>query len=288
MRRTAALLLLVAATSAQAGRPCEEKQQTTRQIELGLNLAQATARQLDASGAQVAILARAGQDLSKYGLQWSHLGFVYKDASQQPAAWRVVHKLNHCGTDHAALYRQGLGEFFLDRPYRYDAAFVVLKPELQQALLPMLADNARVARLNERRYSMVAYPFATTYQQSNQWVLETLAAAAVPGVSRSDGPLPSSLTPSGGGAGDSLTLGAVKERRQEAQAWLKAQGYQPTDLRLSALERLGGRLTQANIAFDDHPTARRMTRHIDTVTVDSMFAWLPRAGLSQTPQPVRQ
>jgi len=260
LRLLLAILSLAVATAAHAGRPCEEKPQTTRQIELGLNLAQATARQLDATGAQVLILARAGQDLSKYGLQWSHLGFVYKDTSQQPAVWRVMHKLNHCGTDHAALYRQGLGEFFLDRPHRYDAAFVVLKPELQQALLPILTDNAHVARLNERRYSMVAYAFGTTYQQSNQWVLETLALAAEPGVSS----------------------------RRDAQAWLQRMGYTPTDLHLSTLTRLGGRMTQANIAFDDHPSARRFTSHIDTVTVDSMFAWLPRANLSDSPQLVRQ
>jgi hypothetical protein len=254
----AALLLVAAALPAHAGRPCEEKPQTTRQVEQGLALAQATAKQLDDSGARVVLLARAGQDLTKYGLQWSHLGFAYKD--EQAGAWRVAHKLNHCGTDHAALYRQGLGEFFLDRPHRYDAAFVVLKPELQQALLPVLADNARVARFNERRYSMVAYAFGTTYQQSNQWVLETLAGAAAPGVNN----------------------------RRDAQAWLKAQGYQPTDLHLSTLTRLGGRLTQANIAFDDHPSARRFSSHIDTVTVDSMFAWLPRANLSEPPQLVKQ
>jgi hypothetical protein len=261
MRIFVVTLLLAAATAAaHAGRPCEERPPKARQIEQGLNLAQATARQLDATGAQVAILARAGQDLSKYGLQWSHLGFVYKDASQQPAVWRVMHKLNHCGTEHAALYRQGLGEFFLDNPHRYEAAFVVLKPELQQALLPVLTDNARIARFNERRYSMVAYAFGTTYQQSNQWVLETLAGAAAPNVGN----------------------------RRAAQDWLRVQGYQPTDLHLSALTRLGGRLTQANIAFDDHPTARRMTRHIDTVTVDSMFTWLPRAGLSDSPQQVQK
>lgn len=258
MKAILAALLLAMAATAQAGRPCEEKPQTTRQVEQGLALAQATAKQLDASGAQVAVLARAGQDLSKYGLQWSHLGFVYKDP--QAGAWRVAHKLNHCGSDHAALYRQGLGEFFLDNPHRYDAAFVVLKPELQQALLPVLSDNARVARFNERRYSMVAYAFGTTYQQSNQWVLETLAGAAAPNVND----------------------------RRSAQAWLKAQGYQPTDLRLSTLTRLGGRLTQANIAFDDHPSARRFSSHIDTVTVDSMFAWLPRANLSEPPQRVKQ
>ncbi|WP_457418176.1 DUF2145 domain-containing protein [Roseateles sp. P5_E7] len=258
--RLIAALLLAAAASAHAGRPCEEKQPTTRQIEQGLNLAQATARQLDASGAQVVVLARAGQDLSKYGLKWSHLGFVYKDTSQEPAVWRVMHKLNNCGTDHAALYRQGLGEFFLDNPYRYDAAFAVLKPELQQALLPVLTDNARVARFNERRYSMVAYAFGTTYQQSNQWVLETLVGAAAPGI----------------------------DNRRDAQAWLKAQGYQPTDLHLSTLTRLGGRLTRANIAFDDHPSARRFSSHIDTVTVDSMFAWLTRVNLSESPQQVQK
>ncbi len=260
MKPVLAAAALAVATTAHAGRPCDEKQPTTRQIEQGLNLAQATARQLDASGAQVVLLARAGQDLSKYGLQWSHLGFVYRDASQQPAVWRVVHKLNHCGTDHAAVYRQGLGEFFLDDPYRYEAAFVVLKPELQQALLPVLTDNGRVVRFNERRYSMVAYAYGSKYQQSNQWVLETLAGAAAPGV----------------------------VSRRAAQDWLQAQGYQPTDLHLSTLTRLGGRLTRANIAFDDHPSARRFTSHIDTVTVDSMFAWTQRTGLSQSPQLIKQ
>lgn len=260
MRAALAVAALAVATAAHAGRPCEEKQPTVRQIEQGLNLAQATARQLDASGAQVVLLARAGQDLSRYGLQWSHLGFVYKDGSQQPAVWRVVHKLNQCGTDHAAIYRQGLGEFFLDAPYRYEAAFVVLKPELQQSLLPVLTDNTRVLRFNERRYSMVAYAFGTTYQQSNQWVLETLAGAAAPGV----------------------------VSRRAAQDWLQSQGYQPTDLHLSTLTRLGGRLTRANIAFDDHPSARRFTSHIDTVTVDSMFAWTQRTGLSDSPQLVKQ
>lgn len=259
MKRIVAIAALAVATAAQAGRPCEDRPPTARQIEQGLNLAQATARQLDASGAQVAILARAGQDLSKYGLRWSHLGFVYRDASQQPAVWRVMHKLNHCGSDHAALYRQGLGEFFLDNPHRYDAAFVVLKPELQQALLPVLADNGRVARFNERRYSMVAYAFGTQYQQSNQWVLETLAGAAAPAVGS----------------------------RRDAQDWLQRQGYRPTDLRLSTMTRLGGRLTQANIAFDDHPGARRFAGHIDTVTVDSMLDWLPRANLSEPVQLVK-
>jgi hypothetical protein len=251
----AAALALALAGPAHAGRPCEGQAATVRQVEQGLRLAEATMRALDASGAEVVLLARAGQDLSKYGLRWSHLGFAYR----QDGTWRVMHKLNDCGTDRAAVYRQGLGEFFLDNPFRYEAAFVTLKPELQQALLPVLADNARVARLNEPRYSMVAYAFGTKYQQSNQWALETLAGVAGPAINS----------------------------RGDAQAWLQGQGYEPTDLHLSTLTRLGGRITRANIAFDDHPSARRFSSHIDTVTVDSMFAWLQRRGLSSSPQNVQ-
>jgi len=256
-----ALLLCATLNAAIAGRPCEDAAQTTAQVERGMNLAQATAVQLDATGATVLILARAGQDLSKYGLNWSHLGFVYRDDSEGQPVWRVLHKLNVCGTARGDLFRQGLGEFFLDRPQRYDATFVVLKPALQAALLPLLRDNVRSRALHEPQYNMLAYPWATTYQQSNQWVLETLASASA------DPPL---------------------TRRAEAQAWLKARGYLPGDIRLSTAERLGARLTRANIAFDDHPMGQRLAGHIETTTVDSVLAWLPRAGLSEDAVIVRQ
>ena len=39
--------------------------------------------------------------------------------------------------------------------------------------------------------------------------------------------------------------------RPRAQAWLQLHGYQPTTLHISAFKRLGGRMTAANIAFDD-------------------------------------
>lgn len=48
---------------------------------------------------------------------------------------------------------------------------------------------------------------------------------------------------------------------------------------LAALSRLGGRLTAANVAFDDHLNDKRFSDRIETVTVDSVFAWLQRAGL---------
>jgi hypothetical protein len=257
----AAVAMALATGAAFAGRACDEQPLSARQVEQGMNLAQATARALEASGAQVVMLARAGQDLSSYGLRWSHLGFAYRESgsSAELPRWRVVHKLNHCGTPRADLFRQGLGEFFLDRPHRYEAAFVRLNPELQQALLPLLKDAAKPAAMHEPRYSMVAYAWGTRYQQSNQWALETLALAAEP---------------------------AHVRNRSSAQAWLKLRGYQPSDLRLSTATRLGARLTRANIAFDDHPSAQRFAGHIETASVDSIFAWLQRAGLGEKPQAV--
>jgi hypothetical protein len=257
------VLALAAATLAapvQAGRSCEARKPSTQSITQGLTLAQNTAQVLDASGADVVVLARAGQDLRKYGLQYSHLGFAYRELLPGGGyAWRVVHKLNHCGSADSAIYRQGLGEFFLDDPWRYEAGWVALRPDVQARLLPMLRDNHLVASHHERHYSMVSYVWGNKYQQSNQWALETLAAAMEPRA----------------------------RSRHEAQGWLRFNSYRPTTLRLGALTRLGARATSANIAFDDHPPSRRFSDQIDTVTVDSVFDWLQRSGLGGAPQRVR-
>ncbi len=259
-----AALLALAGAAAQAGRPCESQPLDARAVEQGMRLALATAQALEASGAQVVVLARAGQDLSKYDLRWSHLGWAYRETERvpgaaadapAPAVWRVLHKLNHCATAQAHLYRQGLGEFFLDRPFRHEAAFVIPNADIQQRLLPLLRDNAQAARLHTPRYNMVAYPWAELYQQSNQWAIETLALAVEPSANT----------------------------RRQAQAWLQSKGYEPTTLRLGPLTRLGARATAANVAFDDHPNDKRFADRIETVTVDSVFAWLQRAGLGAAP-----
>ena len=239
---------------AQAGRSCEAHQLTTRALDSGLAMAEKTRQALEASGERVVLLARAGQDLSKYKLRFSHFGFAYREPDGVGGArWRVVHKLNGCGSAEADIWRQGLGEFFLDDPWKYEAAWVALQPELQERLLPLLLDDVRVLLMQHRAYNMLAYPWSLRYQQSNQWALETLAAAIEPGVTS----------------------------REKAQAWLQFKGYQPTTLTIGALTRLGARATAANVAFDDHPNEKRFSDRIETVTVDSVFAWLQRSGLGK-------
>ena len=250
-----ALVLATSVTLAHAGRSCEPQPPEARNVARAMVLAEHTARMLDASGAQVAVLARAGQDLSAYGLRYSHLGLAYRDGDR----WRVAHKLNQCGSATAALYRQGLGEFFLDDLHDYQAGVVILRPDVQAALWPALQDNQRLAQLHTPRYNMVAYPWAQRYQQSNQWAIETLAMA----------------------------VDANATTRARAQAWLQLQGYQPSTLHISAFKRLGARVTAANVAFDDHPNDKRFSDRIETVTVDSVFAWLNRSGLGGPVQVVR-
>lgn len=251
--------MLVVAT-AHAGRSCEEKKPTVQTIERGLTLAEQTMRALDASGHRVVILARAGQDLSRYHLRYSHLGIAYK----QPTAdgghvWRVLHKLNQCGTGVAAIYRQGLGEFFLDDLWRFEAAYAAPGAAAQEKILALLQDDWSATSLHHRPYSIVSYAWGDKYQQSNQWAIETMAQALQPSI----------------------------HSRTQAQEWLSGNGYRPTTLKLGPLTRLGGRMTAANVAFDDHPPEKRFSDRIETVTVDSVFTWLTQSGLAEKPVSIR-
>lgn len=257
LMRLACMVLLAASLAtvpaAQAGRSCEAHPPTTPSIENSLRLAEKTLASLNASGDKVVLLARAGQDLRKYGLRYSHLGLAWQvPEGQGGSTWQVLHKLNECGTGAASLYRQGLGEFFLDDPWRFEAAWLAPTPQVQSQLLALLQDTGRSIKLHHKPYSLVSYAWGRKYQQSNQWVIETLAAAVEPGVTS----------------------------REKAQALLQFRDYQPTPLTLGPLTRMAARATAANVAFDDHPNDKRFSDRIETVTADSVFDWLPRAQLS--------
>lgn len=189
---------------------------TPETLAKGLAIAQRTAQALEAeyrrNGSQLALLARVGQDLSKYQLHYSHFGWAYRTSG---GLWRVAHKLNECGTAQAHVYRQGLAEFFLDDMWRYEAGVQFPRPEcVQQALRALITAPDQVLRLQQESYSMVSYAWGQRYQQSNQWALETLAAAMEP---------------------------ATIQRRDRARgwAWAEVQGYEPGVLTICALELCG-------------------------------------------------
>jgi hypothetical protein len=254
MRHFIALLLLACSlNTAYAGRPCEVKKTSATAFVTAIKLAENTRAALDKSGAQVALIGRVGQDLSRYGLRYSHIAYVWRDHPK--GRWLVVHELNRCGTAQSALYDEGLANFFMDDLFAYEALIVIPNPQSQARIAAMLA-TAMPNQLHSHRYNMLAYPFSTAYQNSNQWVLETYAA--------------------------SNHQQLIHDRRG-AQAWLKMAGYYPTTVHVPASTRLGARLFSANIAFDDHPFGRRAAGQIDTVTVESVsrFVMLREPGARQ-------
>ena len=247
------LAIALAGNPAVAGQGCVNQPLTVVETERALAIARQTESALDASPAKVVLLARSGQDLTQYGLRYSHLGIAIRDPLTEHG-WRVVHKLNECGTDQSHVFTQGLADFFMDHLFKYEASYALLNDDLQDHLMTLLKqDKTRLLSMHEPRYNMLAYPWSTRYQQSNQWVTETLALAMDPSRIRN---------------------------REQAQAWLKYQDYQPTVLTIRPFTRLGARATRANIAFDDHPNDKRFSDHIETTTVDSIFAWLERSKLA--------
>lgn len=246
----AAAVLACGAAHALAGRSCEEKAapvtQTATAFDAALNLTKA----LDASGQKLAIVARRGQNLEKYGLTFSHAGFMVKTGDE----WVVYHDLNLCGTAKAQLFTQGLAEFFAEALVSQETAMVVPEPWLQDRLIELLTSKDEPFRMHESAYSAVAYPFSTKYQNSNGWLLETYARAA------SDLMLPS---------------------RDEAQAWLKVAGYKPSVIDLGPLTRLGGRMFKANVFFDDHPSDLRWSDKITVNTGDAVLRFVAKRGMVQ-------
>lgn len=247
-----AALLAFHAPGARAGQTCTEKELPPADVRAGLTLALDLAHELDGDGAQVAIVARVGQDLSRYGLRYSHLGIARRDPAS--GTWMMVEELNRCGTAHSTLYADGFGNFFLDDMFAYEAKVVIPSAAVQRQLDAALASGTAM-RLHEPRYNEIAYPWRTRYQNCNQWVLETLAAALDPQAVAS---------------------------RATAQAWLRAAGYRPSTLHVAPFEQLGAQLFATNIAFDDHPQDRVLAGDIDVVTAESVIDFVTRIDAGAT------
>ncbi len=243
------LWLILVIHDVKAGQTCEAHSPNAEELRNGLALAAKVQTAIDATDADVLLIARVGQDLSKYNLKHSHIAFLLRDraAAKASGTWGVFHMLNHCGKPTSGLFNEGLGMFFMDTPFRYEALVITPSRDLQSRLKVILASD-RPAKFKAERYNMLAYPFNVASQNSNQWVLEILAAA--------------------------MSQERPVQTREDAHAYLRYVSYEPTTLHLDTLTRLGASITKQNISFDDHPFGRRMSGKIDTVTVDSVAKFI--------------
>jgi len=240
---------LVLGGSSMAGQTCGNTPAESWRTARGLAMAEQLDRTLNTRSDQVAVIARVGSDVSKYGLRYTHAALVYRERTDTP--WTVLHKLNTCGSDRGLLYRQGLGNFFLDNPHAYRAWVVWLKPEIARQVLATAQDESRIRALDQPHYSLLAYPYGIGTQNSNGWLIEFLASATAPQ------PL---------------------YNRAEAQARLRNTHFDPDVIHVGVGERLGASLGRANVSFLDHPLSHRLAGEYQTVTVESLVRWLDRQG----------
>ena len=246
-----ALLALALLPSAHAmGPACSARHPPPETLAAMFDMAAATAQTLDAQdGVDVAIAARGGQDLTRYGLRHSHLAIVLRDAAGQ---WQALHLLNRCKSDSSQLYREGLVNLVGESALHTDLRVGIPSAPVRAALRALPQGDASAARvLHQPRYSMLAWPGGDDYQNSNQWVLEVVAAAIAQ-------------------ARDGQHL----DNRAAARRWLAARHFQPSVLHIGLGKRLGARWFADNVAVSDHPARERISGNYSVVTVESVFDFL--------------
>lgn len=186
--------------------------------------------ELERSGAPLALVARSGTDLSRFGVRYSHAGVSLKDSPETP--WAVRQLYFACEERQPRLYDQGMAAFLLGtHEPRLGYVSVVLLPPVSAADLARAAlDKPTALQVLGASYSANAYPFSLHYQNCNQWVAELMAVAW-------------------GGSGDGT------DGRAQAQRWLRAQGYEPSVVEVGwrVLMWLGHLIPWVH--SDDHPEA---------------------------------
>jgi hypothetical protein len=205
-RWAAALLLATLAAHCQAGNlgVCEPpKELSPGQKDRLFRFGNVVKAELEKSGQRVALIARSGLDLARFGVRYSHAGFTLKGSAETP--WAVRQLYYACEERLPRLFDQGMLAFVLGmNEASVGYVSVVLLPAAEAAQVERRAlDNRHALQLLGGRYSANAYPFSTQYQNCNQWTLELLATAR-------------------GDIDDSPDL------RERAQAWLKEQGFRPS------------------------------------------------------------
>ncbi len=128
---------------------------------------------------------------SQRKMDFSHVAIAMKNhpKSDKNFHWHVMHLLWTCDKDPARqvtegdrsyIWEEGLGAVFADDMKRYRAQIMVPKQQLQNRLESILLKEKIGAQWHDKKYNAAALSDDLDQQNSNQWVLEVLAAATKP------------------------------------------------------------------------------------------------------------
>lgn len=232
-RKVLAAIAFIGCSAAQAGslQLCDRPPNlSASQQDRVLRVAAMVKQTLDASGHSVALVARAGLDLSRFNVRYSHAGISLKaDAN---GAWSVRQLYYACDESRPRLFDQGIAGFLMGSENPSEGYLsMVLLPEGAGTALAQTALNPQLAlELLAADYSANAYAFSTRYQNCNQWVMELMASAWGP-------------------------LDPNEPARAAAQRWLLAQGYAPEPVNVGSHLLMFAAHFAPLIHVTDHPLA---------------------------------
>lgn len=172
-------------------------------------------------------------------LKYSHIGiFVYNHPRAVTYGrgyhWWVTHELNQCQTVSSDIFHESTSFFFYDDPDDYGAEILVPKPEIQKALMKIVAEEIKKQdRASLENVPGPDFPFHSNpynafamadneinddkkhrgQQNSNQFVLEVLASAI----------------------SESLYSQRL-ETRADVQRFLKSTGYKPSTVQATGFK----------------------------------------------------
>lgn len=232
-RLVAALALAAGFVAAQAAptssRFCDTSPTLTAAEQDRLLRFSAIARgELESSGQRLAIVARSGLDLARFGQRYSHAGVSLK--ASENGAWSVRQLYFACDEGAPRLFDQGMAGFvFGGADPKLGYLSIVTLPEDAAAALERAAlDKPLALRLLAANYSANAYAFAIDYQNCNQWLAELIAAAWAP-------------------------LQDGEALRERAQGWLAQSGYRPTPIELGSRWLMAAAGFVPWVQVHDHP-----------------------------------
>lgn len=261
-------LILAAPFAAHAADECPLVRMGAEGHRKAAQLAAKVLAHLQTTDAKVALLGRAGSDSpqNRFGKKigfwnYTHAGIAYRN---HPAGeWTVAHLLNICG-EKSGVFEESFLKFYLDNPHEYRAVAAIPSAPMQDALEELIVrQNAAAGYRNGSIYSSISYPFSTARQNSNEYILDTLAAAL---------------------AGIEGTTILTRENAKEYFLSSAHRDQFPVEIiNTNFWETLGASfgLGPGNATLEDHTPAERAAGKFKFVSVGALIQFLDNLGMLQ-------
>jgi hypothetical protein len=255
----ASVLALAGSSSAAASpRYCDNPAALTpAQHSKLLQFSEVIKAELQASGHSLAMVARSGLNLARFGIRYSHAGISLQESHNAP--WSVRQLYYACDEQKPRIFDQGMAGFVLgtDSAALGYVSAVLFPSEVAKAFETAALDNRQALDLLHPVYSPNAYAYSLRYQNCNQWVLEMLATVLGKlGVGPDAGQAPGKAVaphPAQDALQDLEQELAPPSARARAQAWLRQQGYMPSVVEVGSRLLMWAGSFIPLVRSDDHP-----------------------------------